>query len=139
MGALPAGGAMAAIEATEQELKDSIEGKDKELAIAAINGPSSTVISGTENAVKEIQSQWEGKGRKTKRLSVSHAFHSPLMEPMLERVRGGSRLPHLQRARNPTRLQRHRRAADPRAGNRPQLLGQPRPESLCASQMRLRP
>ena len=84
MGALPGGGAMAAIEATEQEVSDSIKGKAKELAIAAVNGPTSTVISGTEDAVKEIQSQWEGKGRKTKRLSVSHAFHSPLMEPMLE-------------------------------------------------------
>ena len=84
MGALPAGGAMAAIEATEVEVAESIAGKDKELAIAAINGPTSTVISGTEEAVQEIQAQWDEKGRKTKRLSVSHAFHSPLMEPMLE-------------------------------------------------------
>ena len=64
MGALPGGGAMAAIEATEAEVTESIEGKDKELAIAAINGPTSTVISGTEEAVEEIQSQWEGKGTK---------------------------------------------------------------------------
>ena len=84
MGALPEGGAMAAIEATEQEVTDSIKGKAKELAIAAVNGPTSTVISGTEEAVEEIQAQWDEKGRKTKRLSVSHAFHSPLMEPMLE-------------------------------------------------------
>ena len=84
MGALPGGGAMAAIEATEQEVSDSIKGKAKELAIAAINGPTSTVISGTEEAVEEIQAQWDEKGRKTKRLSVSHAFHSPLIEPMLE-------------------------------------------------------
>ena len=84
MGALPKGGAMAAIEATEAEVAESIAGKDKELAIAAINGPTSTVISGAEDAVEEIQAQWDQKGRKTKRLSVSHAFHSPLMEPMLE-------------------------------------------------------
>jgi malonyl CoA-acyl carrier protein transacylase len=84
MGALPEGGAMAAIEATEQEIVESIEGKEDELSIAAINGPTSTVISGTEGAVEAIRTQWEEQGRKTKRLAVSHAFHSPLMEPMLE-------------------------------------------------------
>jgi acyl transferase domain-containing protein len=83
MGALPRGGAMAAIEATEVEVEGSLEGKEKELAIAALNGPSSTVISGAEEALEEIRAQWEEKGRKTKRLAVSHAFHSPLIEPML--------------------------------------------------------
>ena len=84
MGALPADGAMAAIEATEQEIAESIAAKEHELSIAAINGPTSTVISGAEEAVEEIRTEWEDKGRKTKRLAVSHAFHSPLIEPMLE-------------------------------------------------------
>ncbi len=84
MGALPKGGAMAAIEATELEVSESIEGKEQELSIAAVNGPASTVISGKEEAVEEIRSLWEAKGKKTKRLAVSHAFHSPLMEPVLE-------------------------------------------------------
>ncbi len=84
MGALPAGGAMAAIEATEEEVAESIEGREAELSIAAINGPSSTVISGAEEAVEAVRAQWEERGRKTKRLAVSHAFHSPLIEPMLE-------------------------------------------------------
>jgi acyl transferase domain-containing protein/NAD(P)-dependent dehydrogenase (short-subunit alcohol dehydrogenase family)/acyl carrier protein len=84
MGALPAGGAMAAIEATEGEIAESTTGREAELSIAAINGPSSVVISGKEDAVEEIRTQWEDKGRRTKRLAVSHAFHSPLMEPMLE-------------------------------------------------------
>ncbi|HEX6687073.1 MAG TPA: acyltransferase domain-containing protein, partial [Solirubrobacterales bacterium] len=84
MGALPKGGAMAALEATEQEVAESIAGKEAELSIAAINGPTSTVISGAEEAVESIRAQWEDKGRKTKRLAVSHAFHSPLIEPMLE-------------------------------------------------------
>ena len=84
MGALPKGGAMAAIEATEAEVTESIKGKEKELAIAAVNGPTSIVISGSEDAVEEIRTQWKERGRKTKRLAVSHAFHSPLMEPMLE-------------------------------------------------------
>ncbi|HET9163612.1 MAG TPA: beta-ketoacyl synthase N-terminal-like domain-containing protein [Solirubrobacterales bacterium] len=84
MGALPEGGAMAAVEATEREVAESIEGKEQHLSLAAVNGPSSTVISGQEEAVAEVQSHWQDKGRRTKRLSVSHAFHSPLMEPMLE-------------------------------------------------------
>ncbi|MGC1853496.1 MAG: SDR family NAD(P)-dependent oxidoreductase, partial [Solirubrobacterales bacterium] len=84
MGALPKGGAMAAIEATEVEVAESIEGREGELAIAAVNGPTSTVISGIEEAVEEIRLQWEEQGRRTKQLAVSHAFHSPLMEPMLE-------------------------------------------------------
>ncbi len=84
MSALPAGGAMAAIEATEAEVAESIEGREAELSIAAINGPSSTVISGAEDAVEAVRAQWEERGRKTKRLAVSHAFHSPLIEPMLE-------------------------------------------------------
>src|SRR5258707_13335519 len=83
MGALPAGGAMAAIEATEEEATGAMAGKEAELSIGAINGPTSTVISGAEGAVEEVRSQWEEKGRKTKRLAVSHAFHSPLIEPML--------------------------------------------------------
>ncbi|HVQ43358.1 MAG TPA: type I polyketide synthase, partial [Candidatus Saccharimonadia bacterium] len=84
MGALPKGGAMAAIEATEEELHDSIQGREAELSIAAVNGPASCVLSGQEEAVEEIRTHWEQEGRKTKRLEVSHAFHSPLMEPMLE-------------------------------------------------------
>src|SRR5262249_55705937 len=83
MGALPKGGAMAAIEATEAEIADAISERE-DLSIAAINGPTSVVISGAEEAVEQIRTQWQDKGRRTKRLSVSHAFHSPLMEPMLE-------------------------------------------------------
>ncbi|MFC0111199.1 type I polyketide synthase [Kibdelosporangium aridum] len=78
MQALPEGGAMVAIEATE----DEIETND-EFGIAAINGPNSVVISGVESAVLAVAEQFSARGRKTKRLQVSHAFHSPLMEPML--------------------------------------------------------
>jgi acyl transferase domain-containing protein len=84
MGALPVGGAMAAIEAAEAEVAESIEGRERELSIAALNGPAATVVSGSEKAVEEIRSSWSERGRRTKRLAVSHAFHSPLMEPMLE-------------------------------------------------------
>jgi acyl transferase domain-containing protein/acyl carrier protein len=84
MGALPSGGAMLAIEATEQEALELIEGKEQELSLAAINSPGSCVISGTGAAIDECESAWKAQNRRVKRLDVSHAFHSPLMEPMLE-------------------------------------------------------
>ncbi|MGH3381421.1 MAG: type I polyketide synthase [Actinoallomurus sp.] len=79
MQALPAGGAMTAIQATEAEVTPLLS---DEVSIAAVNGPSSVVVSGTEEAVREVAARFEG--RKTRALRVSHAFHSPLMEPMLE-------------------------------------------------------
>ncbi|MHB1859845.1 MAG: SDR family NAD(P)-dependent oxidoreductase, partial [Solirubrobacteraceae bacterium] len=87
MGALPRGGAMVAIEATEQELADSLQELDGAVAIAAINGPSSVVLSGEEGAVAGLAATWREHGRKTRPLRVSHAFHSPLMDPMLDRWR----------------------------------------------------
>jgi acyl transferase domain-containing protein/NADPH:quinone reductase-like Zn-dependent oxidoreductase/acyl carrier protein len=84
MGDLPKGGAMVAIEATEAEAEESISGKEQEIAIAAINSPRSVVLSGTAEAIEVAQAHWSDQGRKTKRLTVSHAFHSPLIEPMLE-------------------------------------------------------
>ncbi|MFF5720924.1 type I polyketide synthase [Streptomyces buecherae] len=83
MQSLPAGGAMVAIQATEDELGELPEG----VGIAAINGPSSLVVSGVEQAVVELADAWKERGRKTHRLKVSHAFHSPLMEPVLEEFR----------------------------------------------------
>jgi malonyl CoA-acyl carrier protein transacylase len=82
MQALPAGGAMVAIQATEQEVLASLV---SEVGIAAINGPSSVVVSGSEAAVEQVAAAFAD--RKTTRLRVSHAFHSPLMEPMLEEFR----------------------------------------------------
>ncbi|HET6346381.1 MAG TPA: type I polyketide synthase, partial [Myxococcota bacterium] len=84
MGELPEGGAMIAIEATEAEVSKALEGKEAELSIAALNSPTSVVISGTEEAALQIKALFEQQGARTKQLSVSHAFHSPLMEPMLE-------------------------------------------------------
>jgi polyketide synthase 12 len=84
MGALPEGGAMVAIEATESEAIASVQGNEQELSIAAINGPSSVVLSGGTEAIEAAETHWCKEGKKTKRLAVSHAFHSPLMEPMLE-------------------------------------------------------
>jgi polyketide synthase 12 len=84
MGELPEGGAMLALEATEAGALTSIEGMQELLSLAAVNAPTATVISGDGKAIADIESRWQEQGRKTKRLAVSHAFHSPLIEPMLE-------------------------------------------------------
>ncbi|MGH3374604.1 MAG: acyltransferase domain-containing protein, partial [Actinoallomurus sp.] len=84
MGRLPAGGAMAAIQARADELADDIDGPAGRVALAALNTPDSTVISGPAELVSEVSAAWAERGRKTKALAVSHAFHSPLMDPILE-------------------------------------------------------
>ncbi|MGW6570466.1 SDR family NAD(P)-dependent oxidoreductase, partial [Streptomyces sp. NPDC054975] len=81
MQALPTGGAMTAVEATEDEITALLT---ERVAIAAINSPTSVVISGDEDAVQNIAATMEQQGRKTKRLTVSHAFHSPHIDPMLD-------------------------------------------------------
>ncbi|MFJ6430647.1 SDR family NAD(P)-dependent oxidoreductase [Streptomyces sp. NPDC091416] len=80
MQALPAGGSMVAVEATEAEVLPLL---NAEVGIAAINGPRSVVVSGAEVAVADLVGKFAGEGRRTSTLRVSHAFHSPLMEPML--------------------------------------------------------
>ncbi|MFD8047435.1 SDR family NAD(P)-dependent oxidoreductase [Streptomyces chartreusis] len=84
---LPAGGAMIAVQATEDEVAPLLAAQDAPVAIAAVNGPRSVVVSGTQAAVTAVAEQLAVLGRKTHRLTVSHAFHSPLMDPMLEEFR----------------------------------------------------
>ncbi|MFJ4656840.1 type I polyketide synthase [Nocardia sp. NPDC088792] len=83
MDALPAGGAMLAVAASETEIGSAIAGFDDRVSLAAVNAPGAVVISGAEDAIDEIDRQFTAQGRKTNRLRVSHAFHSARMEPML--------------------------------------------------------
>ena len=82
MQALPTGGAMVALEATEDEVLGML---DEHVSIAAVNGPNSIVLAGDEDAVLAVTDTFHD--RKFKRLSVSHAFHSPHMDAMLDDFR----------------------------------------------------
>ncbi|KAA1247240.1 SDR family NAD(P)-dependent oxidoreductase, partial [Mycobacterium simiae] len=82
MGGLPAGGAMVAVAAAEELVRPTLESYGGRLSVAAVNSPASTVVSGDADALEEWITGWHGHS--TKRLAVSHAFHSARMEPMLE-------------------------------------------------------
>ncbi|WP_233528799.1 type I polyketide synthase [Antrihabitans stalagmiti] len=77
MAALPAGGAMLAVEIAEADIADLPVG----VSIAGINSRSSVTVSGPVAGIEELEARWSD--RRTKRLAVSHAFHSALMDPML--------------------------------------------------------
>ncbi|MCB9147713.1 MAG: type I polyketide synthase [Caldilineaceae bacterium] len=87
MQALPAGGAMVAIQASEVQVTNALQPYAERASIAAINGPESVVISGRQEAIDTICAALETQGIRAKKLTVSHAFHSPLMEPMLDEFR----------------------------------------------------
>ncbi|MFD9195588.1 SDR family NAD(P)-dependent oxidoreductase [Streptomyces phaeochromogenes] len=84
MEALPAGGVMVALEASEAEVLPHLT---PGVSVAAVNGPSSVVLSGREAEVLAVAEGFAGRGCRTRRLRVSHAFHSALMEPMLVEFR----------------------------------------------------
>ncbi|EFL30365.1 type I polyketide synthase [Streptomyces viridochromogenes DSM 40736] len=81
------GGAMIAVQATEDEVLRSLQGHEHAVSIAAVNGPRAVVVSGDADAAEEIADGWRAEGRKTSRLKVSHAFHSPHMDDVLDEFR----------------------------------------------------
>ncbi len=83
MQALPAGGVMAAVFADEARVADALGSDAAQVSIAALNGPANTVISGAAAAVESVLGRLHDAGVNARRLNVSHAFHSPLMAPML--------------------------------------------------------
>nr|AFU81769.1 styrene syntase [Styrene synthase expression construct pBbA2c-ss1] len=87
MQALPQGGAMVTLQASEQEARDLLQAAEGRVSLAAVNGHLSTVVAGDEDAVLKIARQVEALGRKATRLRVSHAFHSPHMDGMLDDFR----------------------------------------------------
>jgi amino acid adenylation domain-containing protein len=87
MSGLPAGGAMVAVGASEEEVLQSLQGYEDRVSVAGVNGPSSVVLAGAEQDVLEVAGVWKEQGRQTKRLRVSHAFHSPLMDGILDEFR----------------------------------------------------
>nr|WRX36515.1 hypothetical protein [Cystobacterineae bacterium] len=84
MQALPSGGAMVSINATEAEVLAAVGEHTATVSVAAVNGPQQVVIAGAAEAVGAIAAGFAARGVRTKALTVSHAFHSPLMAPMLE-------------------------------------------------------
>ncbi|NEO42201.1 MAG: acyltransferase domain-containing protein [Moorea sp. SIOASIH] len=80
---LPTGGEMVSVMASESRVRPFITPYAGQVAVAAINGPESVVISGASEAIVAMIQSLESEGIKNKRLQVSHAFHSPLMSPIL--------------------------------------------------------
>ncbi|WP_158939708.1 acyltransferase domain-containing protein, partial [Streptomyces sp. NRRL S-87] len=84
MQALPAGGVMVAVEASEDEVLPLLS---EGVGIAAVNGPRSVVVAGDEGAAVAVAEAFAAQGRKTKQLTVSHAFHSSHMDGMSDDFR----------------------------------------------------
>jgi polyene macrolide polyketide synthase len=82
-----ADGIMMSIQATEEELRAHLTGREGQVGIAALNGPESTVISGDADAVRDIARQFAHRDRRTRLLRTSHAFHSPHMDDVLAEFR----------------------------------------------------
>lgn len=91
MGALPAGGAMIAVRASEPAVRQSLTEFGSSLDVAAVNAPEAVVVSGDEDAAEAWAARCAEAGVKTTRLRVSHAFHSHHMDPMLEEFRAVAR------------------------------------------------
>src|SRR5207245_818684 len=102
---LPVRGVMAAVFADEERVLPALAPYGAEVSIAAVNGAQSVVVSGAERSVIELERRLKGEGIRVERLTVSHAFHSPQMDPILDALaeaagRVGYRSPRLALASN---------------------------------------
>ncbi|MEV4483932.1 type I polyketide synthase, partial [Micromonospora coxensis] len=86
MQALPAGGGVLAVAASEADVLPTLDGL-ADVGVAAVNGPTSVVVAGPVDVLDAVERTWQDRGVRTRRLTVSHAFHSPLMAPMLDEFR----------------------------------------------------
>ncbi len=84
MQALPENGAMASVSAPKEKVVAALNGFGQKVSIAAENAPGQQVISGNREAVQQVCDLLQQEGIRSKMLDVSHAFHSTLMEPMLD-------------------------------------------------------
>ena len=122
MQALPEGGAMISVEASEAEVLVLLA-QYAGVEIAGLNGPRSTVISGDEAAIVAMAEHFRAEGRQAKRLQVSHAFHSKRMDPMLEEFRKDAGVGELWNSAPADREQRDGAAGDNRGALQPGVLG----------------
>ncbi|MCL8017347.1 type I polyketide synthase, partial [Streptomyces sp. AS02] len=91
VGALALPGAMVAVRGDEGGVAELVAASGGSLSVAAVNGPAQVVISGSEDAVDRAVAELTGRGVATRRLRVSHAFHSPLLEPVLDPLRDAAK------------------------------------------------
>ncbi|NUR61467.1 MAG: type I polyketide synthase [Catenulispora sp.] len=90
---LPAGGAMIAVRTTEERVLEVLAeweasaGTEPGASLAAVNAPDAVVVSGDEDAVRAVAERLSAEGCRVKKLTVSHAFHSPRVEPVLAAFR----------------------------------------------------
>ena len=118
MSRLPRDGGMAAIFADESQVVEALAGHEAAVSIAASNGSRNLVIAGRRDALDEVLERLTAAGVESQLLKVSHAFHSPLMEPMLDEFE---------------RLVAATPMARPRIGIVSNLTGQHADEDLCTA------
>ena len=109
MGALPADGVMFSVASLRAGVLPALAGLEGRVVLGAVNGPSSVVISGDRDAVLALAETWQQQGRKIKQLRVSHAFHSPRMDLMLDEFVDVAAGYFVLPTTDPDRLEPHRR------------------------------